>query len=317
MGRKRRFGRQVDGVVIIDKPAGMTSNDVVQKTKRLFFASKAGHTGALDPLATGVLPVCLGEATKFSQFLLDADKVYESIFSFGVTTDTGDADGRQLEITDSSELTQDKIEAQIDKLRGDIMQVPPMYSALKKNGQPLYKLARAGIEVERAARPVTIHEFSILNFVPGARAEVEVRVHCTKGTYIRSLAEELGGALGVGAHVRTLNRIQTGALHIDDSMTLSGIEEERGDERAESLDHHLLPVDVMLRSLSQIELDPDSAYYFTQGQAVMDTQVYRIGEEGDTVRVFRTDGCFLGLGEINGDGGVAPKRLVSNAVKTN
>ncbi len=314
MGRKRRFGRPLDGVVIINKAPGMTSNDVVQKSKRLFFAAKAGHTGALDPLATGVLPICFGEATKFSQFLLDADKIYESVFCFGAVTDTGDADGKVLEKVDAGALTVQDVEVQLDKLRGDILQVPPMYSALKKDGQPLYKLARAGVEVERDARPVTIHQFDILDFQPGVAAEALVKVHCSKGTYIRSLAEELGKLVGFGAHVKSLKRIKTGRFSIDESLALSSLEQERGENRAESLDHHILPVDAVVSDLSKITLDADSAYYFSQGQAVMDSEVYRIGEEGDTVRVFRTGGEFLGLGEINGDGGVAPRRLVSMTV---
>ncbi len=310
MGRKRKFGRPVHGVVLIDKSAGMTSNDVVQKSKRLFFAAKAGHTGALDPLATGVLPICLGEATKFSQYLLDSDKCYESEFVLGVTTETGDADGEVIEEKDASAITRDQVENAIAQYRGDIEQVPPMYSALKKDGQPLYKLARAGIEVEREPRPVTIYEYQLLEFTPGEKALLRVRVKCSKGTYIRSLSEDLGRDLGVGAHVALLRRISTGEFSIEDALTLEALEEERGEGRAEVLDGHLLGVDAPVNCFAKLALSDDSAYYFARGQAVMDAEVYRIGAEGDTVRVFRESGDFLGLGEITDDGRVTPKRLV-------
>lgn len=310
MGRRRKFGRPVHGVILIDKAPGMTSNDVVQKCKRLFFAEKAGHTGALDPLATGVLPICLGEATKFSQYLLDSDKIYESEFRFGLTTDTCDSDGEVLEESDPSAITESLIEAAMEKYRGDIEQVPPMYSALKKDGQPLYKLAREGKEVEREARPVTIYSYELLEFTPGSEAMAKVRIHCSKGTYVRSLAQDLGADLGVGAHVAKLRRVKTANFEIGDARTLESLEAQRGEERAEVLDELLLGVDAPVQNLAEITLDDDSAYYFGRGQAVMDAQVYRIGAEGDTVRVFREPGEFLGLGEITDDGRVSPKRLV-------
>jgi len=311
LGRKRRFGRSLDGVILINKAAGVTSNDVVQRCKRLFFASKAGHTGALDPLATGVLPICFGEATKFSQFLLDADKAYESTFCFGATTDTADADGKIVSECDASALTAAAVESMLDKYRGPIAQVPPMYSALKKDGKPLYKLAREGIEVEREARNVHIYEYELLSFEPGERALATVRVRCSKGTYIRSLAEDLGRDLGVGAHVQLLIRTGAGAFNIDASHSLEALEAERGDERAEVLDHYLLSADAPVATLSKLTLDDDSGFYFLRGQAVMDNEVYRIGDEGDTVRVFRESGDFLGIGEITDDGRVSPKRLVA------
>ncbi len=310
MGRKRKFGRPVNGVILIDKIPGMTSNDVVQKTKRLFFASKAGHTGALDPLATGVLPVCLGEATKFSQYLLDSDKCYESVFRFGQTTDTCDSDGQIVSEASTESLTQAQVESAIAAYRGDIQQIPPMYSALKKDGQPLYKLAREGIEVEREARSVTIHDYELLAFTPGSCASAKVRISCSKGTYVRSLAADLGQDLGCGAHVAELRRIKTGEFNIDGAYTLEALEAIRGEDRAEVLDDRLLGVDAAVQSFPGLKLDDDGAFYFGRGQAVMDSQVYRIGEEGDTVRVFRDAGEFLGLGEITDDGRITPKRLV-------
>lgn len=302
----------MNGVVVIDKAAGMTSNDVVQKVKRLFFASKAGHTGALDPLATGVLPICLGESTKFSQYLLDADKTYETWVCFGVTTDTADADGNIVDECDSSAITRQQVEKALVAYRGDILQVPPMYSALKKDGQPLYKLARQGIEVEREARPVTIHALELLDFaVEDGQARAFLQVECSKGTYIRSLAEDIGKDLGVGAHVKTLHRTQAGNFVIDNAVSLSDLESERGEEKAECLDHHLMPVDSPVESMEKLVLDDDSGFYFTRGQAVMCNEVYRIGDEGDKVRVFQESGEFLGVGEITDDGRVAPKRLVA------
>ncbi|WP_028883143.1 tRNA pseudouridine(55) synthase TruB [Teredinibacter turnerae] len=310
MGRRRKFGRPLHGVVVIDKPAGMTSNDVVQKAKRLFFANKTGHTGALDPLATGVLPLCFGEATKFSQYLLDSDKAYKSTFHLGVSTDTADADGQTLSTRDASALTVDQVRQAMMAYLGDIEQVPPMYSALKKDGQPLYKLAREGIEVEREARPVTILEYELLQFRPGVVAEVDVYIACTKGTYVRTLAEDLGRDLQVGAHVAKLRRVQAGPFSEAQALDLGALEQERGEDRAEALDHHLLPVDAPVAELPRLDLDEHSAFYFSRGQAVINNQVYRLGDEGDKVRVFDANEQFLGVAEITDDGRVAPKRLV-------
>lgn len=309
---RRRKGRPIDGVMIVDKSPGMTSNDVVQRVKRLFFAQKAGHTGALDPLATGVLPVCLGESTKFSQYLLDADKTYESVFCFGATTDTADSDGKVLEEIDASHLTEAMIAKAIERYTGDIEQVPPMYSALKKDGQPLYKLARQGLEVEREARPVTIYRFELKSLsIQGQHAKATVEIACSKGTYVRSLAEDLGRDLEVGCHVAELRRIEAGVFHIGQAKTLSELENVRGEGMAEVLDEFLLPVDSPVQELPSITLDEDSAFYFMRGQAVMDTEVYRLGDEGDKVRVFRPGDVFLGMGEISGEGSVMPKRLVA------
>lgn len=310
MGRKRNYGRPVHGVLLVDKSPGLSSNAVVQRVKRLFFANKAGHTGALDPLATGVLPVCLGEATKFSQYLLDADKAYESVFCLGVRTDTCDSDGAVVEQHDAAALTHKQVELALNEFRGEIQQVPPMYSALKRNGQPLYKLARAGIEVEREARCVTIHQLDLLSFEAGVHPLLKVRVRCTKGTYIRSIAHDLGQLLNCGAHVAQLRRTQTGAFDVQAAVTLEQLEAERNEGNPQILDHHLLAMDAPVESLPKIELDSDSSFYFGRGQAIMDTEVYRIGQEGDTVRVFCPENGFLGLGEITDDGRVAPKRLV-------
>jgi len=313
LGRRRKFGRPLNGVLVVDKAAGVTSNDVVQRAKRLFYANKAGHTGALDPLATGVLPLCFGESTKFSQYLLDADKGYVSTFCFGMTTATADADGEVTSQEDASKLTQAALERAIDAYRGDIEQVPPMYSALKRDGKPLYQLAREGIEVERDARPVTIYNFEILAFRPGVLAEADLRIDCSKGTYVRSLAEDIGRDLGVGAHVAKLRRVQAGPFLESQVVNLDDLESERGEQRAEVLDHYLLPVDSPVEEMPKLLLDEHSSFYFIRGQAVISNQVYRLGDEGDKVRVFDQDDGFLGVGEITDDGRVTPSRLIAQA----
>jgi len=312
MGRKRKFGRSLNGVLIVDKPPGESSNGVLQRAKRLFFAAKAGHTGSLDPFATGVLPLCFGEATKFSQFLLDADKEYVATFHFGVHTDTGDKDGKILSQHDASSIVVKKLEDVIGNYRGNILQVPPMYSALKRNGRPLYELAREGIEVEREARPVSVYEFSVLAFRPGAIAELDCRIRCSKGTYIRSLAENIGQDLGVGAHVAALRRTQAGPFTETQSHSLEALFERRGEGRAEVLDDCLLPVDAAVSTLAKLEILDNSAYYFMRGQAVMEAGIAKSGEEGDLLRVFEESGKFLGLGEVTDEGTVAPRRLVAN-----
>lgn len=310
MARKRNYGRPISGVLILDKSAGMTSNQALQRAKRLFFANKAGHTGSLDPFATGVLPLCFGEATKFSQFLLDADKRYISTFRLGVETSTADLEGEEISRVDASSITAAQIETALAAFRGDILQVPPMVSALKVNGQPLYKLARKGQVVERQARAVSIRHLDVLAIRLGTVAEVDVDIHCSKGTYIRSIASDLGASLGVGGHVAKLHRTMAGSFVESQSVTLDRLMAERGDGEPDLLDHHLLPPDASLISLPKLSLSNTSSHYFCQGQAVMDMQVYRLGDQGDTVRVCREDGVFLGLGEITDDGCIAPRRVV-------
>lgn len=319
---RRRKGRLIDGVLLLNKAAGMSSNHALQRAKRLFFAAKAGHTGSLDPLATGLLPLCLGEATKFSQFLLDAEKGYISTFRLGVVTTTGDAEGEVLHEADASAVTREQVVRALEQFVGDIEQVPPMFSALKLNGQPLYKLAREGKEVERKPRPVTIHRIELLDFRPGPQAEIDVEVLCTKGTYIRTLAEDIGQVLDCGARVERLHRTRSGPFNVADAISLDELEAERGEGQAEQLDHHLLPADTPVAALPALVLPADSAYYFRQGNPVMDSQVYRLGDEGDMVRVFgetaenAQEPRFLGLGELDDDGRVAPKRLVAANVPT-
>ena len=310
MARRRNRGRSVNGIFLLNKPLDRSSNQALQRVKNLFDANKAGHTGALDPLATGVLPICLGEATKFSQFLLDSDKHYRSTFVLGVATETGDCDGDTVSQADASALTQDQIDSAIEAFRGEIQQIPSMYSALKHNGQPLYKLARQGIEVERDARTINVYKFEILDFRPGPQAELDVEVHVSKGTYVRTLAEDLGAALGCGAHVSALHRHIAGPFTEQESMTLPELEKLRENCEAPELDYLLKPMDIAVADRMVVELSEIVAGYFQLGQEVMSTQAFRNGQEGDIVRVFREGGAFLGVGTVTEDGKVAPKRLV-------
>ena len=310
MARKRTRGRSVNGVFLLDKPFGLSSNHALQRVRRLFDANKAGHTGSLDPLATGVLPICLGEATKFSQFLLDAEKGYRSTFSLGLRTESGDVDGGEVSRIDASNITLAQIEQAVETFGGDIQQVPSMYSALKHNGQPLYKLARQGIEVERAPRSITIYDYKILDFKPGVIAELDVEVRCSKGTYIRSLADDLGQMLGCGAHVSALHRTLAGPFHESETLTLSALEEMRESGEPEQLDHLLKPMDIAVADRMAVELSETVAAYFQLGQEVMSGEAFRNGQEGDIVRVFREGGAFLGVATVTEDGRIAPKRLV-------
>ncbi|MAT49792.1 MAG: tRNA pseudouridine(55) synthase TruB [Porticoccaceae bacterium] len=310
MARRKPRGRPVSGILVLNKPAGITSNDALQRAKYLFYAAKAGHTGSLDPMATGVLPVCFGEATKFTQFLLDADKTYVSTFRFGVTTATGDAEGDILEQRSADALTEASVEAAMEPLRGDILQTPPMYSALKKDGVPLYKLAREGVEVEREPRPVSIYQFSLLAFRPGEVAEADVEVRCSKGTYVRTLAEDLGAALGCGGHVSRLHRSRAGCFTDADTITLDQLAALREGKRGEDLDFLLNPVDKAVGHLMSVDLPESMAWYFRRGQPVMAPKVYRDAREGDIVRIFADSGDFLGVGEVLEDGRLTPRRLV-------
>jgi len=233
MGRRGRKGRNISGILLLDKPVGMTSNAALQTVKRLFNACKAGHTGSLDPLATGVLPLCFGEATKFSQFLLDADKRYQATIKLGVVTDSGDADGEVLERNEVPVIDDRSLEGVLEGYRGAISQVPSMYSAIKKDGQPLYKLARQGIEVEREARDIRIDELVVLE--RPAADELVFDVHCSKGTYIRQLADDIGERIGCGAHLVELRRLRSGDFTLDNAVTVDELKEFDGERLNESI----------------------------------------------------------------------------------
>ena len=297
----------VDGLLVLDKPSGMSSNAALQHAKRLFGAAKAGHTGSLDPLATGVLPLCFGEATKFSQFLLDADKGYESTFVLGVGTDTADADGAVIAEASAAPLTKEAVIQAMATLTGAIEQVPPMYSALKVDGQPLYKRARAGEQVARAARSVHIYRFELLSCEPDEQMRLTVRVYCSKGTYIRTLAEDLGAALGVPAHVATLRRCQSGPFAVDDCVTperLTAVKESGSDT---DLDTLLQPIESCIQHLPRLSLSEAATFYIRQGQPVLVPN----GPQSGMVRIADAGGLFLGVGELRDDGKLAPKRLLA------
>ena len=306
---RRRRGRPVSGILLLDKPLGLSSNHALQRAKGIYIAAKAGHTGSLDPLATGVLPLCFGEATKFSQYLLDASKSYDTTICLGAATDTGDAEGEVLAEHDASALDVVTLEQALEAFRGDIDQLPPMYSALKRDGQPLYKLARAGIEVEREPRAITIHALECLAFRPGARAEVDLRIHCSKGTYIRSIAMDLGEALGVGGHVSALRRTAVGPFTLEGCVTLDSLQALRDNDDFAALDALLRPADEALAHLPLLKLPQSSGFYLRQGQAVLVPNAPCDG----MVRVALETGEFLGLGEILDDGRVAPRRLVAES----
>lgn len=308
MARRNR-GRAVSGVLLLDKPAGITSNRALQKVRGIFEASKAGHTGSLDPLATGLLPICLGDATKFSQYLLDADKTYEVTARFGVITDSGDTDGAVLEERDASALTEDDIRARMDQFRGPIHQVPPIFSAIKVRGKPLYEYARQGLPVEIKSRDVTIMAFELLGFSAGTHAEARFRVHCSKGTYIRSLIVDLGDALGCGGTVCALRRTASGGFDIADALTLEQLQAHRDNDLPEALDPLLLSAEVLMQNFPKVEISPAVTHFFILGQAVMVDGVYRLGAEGDIVRVVCEGAGFIGAAAITEDGKIQPKRL--------
>lgn len=307
---KNRRGRAVNGILILDKPAGQSSNRALQVAKRLYFAQKAGHTGSLDPLATGVLPLCFGEATKFSQFVLDADKAYRSTFVLGVTTASGDADGDVLEQRDASTQSQAAVATALKQFEGQIEQVPSMFSALKHNGQPLYKLARQGIEVERKVRQVTVYRIELEAFrssdQTGGPPEVDVYIHCSKGTYVRSIAEDLGGVLGCGAHVKMLRRVKAGPFDEPQAVSLATLEGLQSED-FEQLDALLQPVDSVLQHFPAVVLAENAAFYMLRGNAV---QAAGAPDEG-FVRLYSEAGQLLGLAEVLDDGRVAPKRLIA------
>lgn len=304
--RRKNNGRKINGILILDKPIGLTSNAALQRVKRLFGAAKAGHTGSLDPLASGVLPICFGEATKFSQFLLDADKGYQVTIKLGVRTDSSDAEGEIVAIKSTAHVTEEQIRKQLKTFEGEIDQIPSMFSAIKHNGQPLYKLARQGIEVERAARRIRIDHIELVSF---KGRELKLDIACSKGTYIRTIADDLGEQLGCGGHVIELRRSKAGPYNLGDSITLGALEELISNGGHEALDQRLLPLSSCVVDFPELQLTESNAYYLRQGQAV---QIANIPTEG-WVQIHHQDGEFIGVGEILDDGRVAPRRLVVNS----
>jgi tRNA pseudouridine55 synthase len=294
----KRTKRNVNGVLLLDKPIGISSNQALQKAKWLYQAAKAGHTGTLDPLATGLLPLCFGEATKFAHYLTDADKTYVATLKLGVTTNTGDAEGEVLERLNVN-VSRRQFEDACQQFLGEVNQVPPMYSALKHEGKAMYEYARAGIEIERKSRVITIHHIAIDDF---KHDEAVITVSCTKGTYIRTLAEDIGKQLGCGAHLIGLRRTATANYKIAQTITLAQLESMSPEHREAAL----MPEDSAVQHLPVVILDDDSTFYLQQGQSV-----WKVGPVPQgLLRLYSEQQVFLGLGELTRDGKIAPKRLI-------
>lgn len=294
----KRIKRNINGVLLLDKPLGFSSNQALQKVKWLFQAAKAGHTGTLDPLATGLLPICLGEATKFAQYVTDADKTYIATIKLGTTTTTGDAEGEILNTSPVS-VTPSQFSAACQQFIGEISQIPPMYSALKHEGKALYTYAREGVDIARQARLISIKNIVVDRFLVDT---AQITVCCSKGTYIRTLAEDIGATLGCGAHLIGLRRTETAGYLLSDAITIEQIENLNLDERAGLL----LPVDSAIESLPKVILNADAAYYVMQGQPVWQAGKIAQGE----LRLYDENQHFLGLGFLQDDGKIAPKRLI-------
>jgi tRNA pseudouridine55 synthase len=296
--------KQIDGILLLDKPLHLTSNGALQRVKRLFAAKKAGHTGSLDPLATGMLPLCFGEATKFSQFLLESDKCYIVQIKLGEQTATGDAEGEIIATKPVGDMTEERLMPVLNQFVGVIQQIPPMFSALKVQGKPLYELARKGIEIERQPRTVHIHRLQLLEFT---HDQLSLEVYCSKGTYIRTLAEDIGVRLGCGAHVIGLRRSMVSPYNEAKMYTMEMLEELHREQGAEALQPLLIPVETSVQALPIVKLSTSAQFYLRTGQPVM---VPQMPTEG-MVRLYSAGDQFLGVGEIMEDGRVAPRRLVS------
>ena len=300
--RRRNRGRSINGIVLLNKACGLSSNAALQQVKKLYEANKAGHTGSLDPLATGVLPLCLGEATKISQFLLDSDKRYRTKIKLGERTDSGDKTGTVIQSIAGFSVSEADIEKELAAFRGEIEQLPPMHSALKVDGVPLYKMARKGIEIEREKRKVTVYEISLLNI---AEDVIELEIACSKGTYIRTIADDLGQALGCGANIVELKRTQAGVFREEDCKDIEALTELKMQGGLEVIDDQLIPMDQAIAELPEVNLPSLTASHLKNGQAVI---VRHLPKEG-LVRLYEEE-QFIGIGCIDDDGKVAPRRLI-------
>lgn len=309
---RRRKGRPINGVILVDKPTGISSNDTLQKVKRIFFAQKAGHTGALDPLATGMLPLCFGEATKFSQFLLDSDKRYRVVAKLGERTDTSDSDGEVVE-TRTVNVERDQLKACIDSFRGTTDQIPSMYSALKYQGRKLYEYAREGISIPRESRKITVYSVELLRF---DNNEVEMELHVSKGTYIRTIVDDLGEMLGCGAHVTYLRRTGVSNFPYERMVTIEQLQAMLDQAKADEiepgivLDALLLPTDTAVQDLPEVNITAAAAVHVLHGNPV---SAEVVPAEGTLVRITVGDAAeFIGVGTIDAKGMLAPKRVMAN-----
>ena len=299
----KRIKRNINGVLLLDKPLGFSSNQALQKVKWLYQAAKAGHTGTLDPLATGLLPICLGEATKFAQYVTDADKTYFATIQLGATTTTGDAEGEVLS-TAPVKVSQSQFQAASQQFIGEISQIPPMYSALKHEGKALYEYAREGVDIARQPRLIRIQNIVVDKFEVDV---AQITVICSKGTYIRTLAEDIGAQLGCGAHLIGLRRTETAGYLLPQAISIEQLE----CMSIEARDALLLPVDSAIDSVPKTILNADAAYYMMQGQAVWMASNTRPNISlGSDLRLYDENNIFLGLGFLQSDGKIAPKRLI-------
>lgn len=298
-----RTKQKIDGVLLLDKPANMTSNAALQTVKHLFNARKAGHTGSLDPLASGMLPICLGEATKFSQFLLEADKQYHVIAQLGIKTTTGDAEGEIIKQCAVPDISSQTLEEILSRFRGPISQIPSMFSALKHQGRPLYELARKGITIDRPARTVTIYELTLLEQTPDS---LILNVRCSKGTYVRTLVEDIGEALGCGAHVAFLRRLSVGSYREDQMISLDNFKQRAAENNSAALSACLLPVDSAVMHWPELKVSEAALYYLSRGQPIIVPGAPTSG----WIRLARQNGEFLGVGEVLDDGRITPRRLI-------
>ena len=300
--QRRRKGRSISGIIVLDKAVGLSSNKALQEVKWLFEANKAGHTGSLDPLATGVLPLCLGEATKVSQFLLNSDKRYRARIKLGIRTDSADSEGQVIAQCDEVNVSREQVEQALQSFKGETQQIPPMHSALKVDGVPLYKLAREGKTISREARSICVYELELTDFQGD---EIELEITCSKGTYIRTIADDLGQDLGCGAHIIALRRLQAGAFTEADCVSTDALREVKEKHGMDRLDQNLIPMDRAIEDLPEVNLPSIAASQFKNGQSVL---VRHLPEEG-LVRLYEEE-QFIGIGCIDDDGKVAPKRLI-------
>ena len=302
---KRNRPRWVDGILVVNKPEGETSNTTLQRVKRLYAAKKAGHTGSLDPLATGVLPICFGEATKFSQYLLESDKEYLVTAELGVRTDTSDAQGEVVERRPVPNLTAADIEAVLENFRGELQQIPSMFSALKYQGQPLYKWARWGIEIERESRSIVVYNNQLVEL---SLPRFQLCIGCSKGTYVRTLIDDMGEMLGCGAHVVSLHRTKAGPFHQAQAVDVAQLEQWVADREFKTLNKLLLPTVSAVSDWPEVRLTENTFYYVQQGQPVV---VPKSPTEGWVRLMMQETDQFVGVGEVLADGRIAPRRLVA------